>query len=166
MEQKQLFLDIGRKQSERFLERLSPGYESNTDDQFIPLPIKLLDNPKFRNGLMTKRRFRTYLWLRRYVLRGRKCNDPCDVFFNYWMNGELAVSMKLEKIAGDLNLSKSTVSDHIRQLEKDGIIAVDKVPAFEATDGKPHLVFILGTCAGNREKWFIDDVFIASKKCN
>ena len=37
MEKKQLFLDIRRKQAERFLERLSPGYESNTDDQFIPL---------------------------------------------------------------------------------------------------------------------------------
>ena len=166
MEQKQLFLNIRRKQAERFLKRYSVGIETKTDDQFISLPFKFLDNPKFRNGLMTKRRFRTYLWLRRYVIRGRKCNDPCDVFFNYWMDGELAASMKLEKIADDLNISKSTVSDHIRQLEKDGIIAVDKVSASEAYDGKPHLVFILGTCAGNREKWFIDDVFIASKKCN
>jgi DNA-binding transcriptional ArsR family regulator len=163
MQTKQQFLDIRRKQSERFLMRYSPGYESETDDQFIQLPIKLLDNPKFRNGLMTKRRFRTYLWLRRYVSRGRKCNDPCDVFSNYWMNGELALSMKLEKIADDLNLSKSTVSDHIRQLEKDGIIAVDKVSASEAYDGKPHLVFILGTCAGDQEKWFIDDVFTGLK---
>ena len=159
MEKEQLFLNIHRKQFERFLERLSPGYESNTDDQFIPLPIKLLDNPKFRNELMTKKRFRTYLWLRRYAIRGSKCNDPCDVFFNYWMNGELALSMKLEKIADDLNLSKSTVSDHIRQLEKDGIITVDKVSASDAHDGNPHLVFILGTCAGDQEKWLIDDVF-------
>ena len=164
MGQKQLFLDIGRKQSERLLERYSLGTESKTGDQFIPLPIKLLDNPKFRNGLMTKRRFRTYLWLRRYVIRGRMCNDPCDVFSNYWMNGELAASMKLEKISDDLNLSKSTVSDHIRQLEKDGIITVDKVSASEATDGKPHLVFILGTCAGDQEKWLIDDVFNGLKR--
>jgi hypothetical protein len=61
MEQKQLFLDIGRKQAERFLKRYSVGIETKTDDQFISLPFKFLDNPKFRNGLMTKRRFRTYL---------------------------------------------------------------------------------------------------------
>ena len=115
---------------------------------------------------MTKKRFRTYLWLRRYIIRRNMFNDPCDVFFNYWLDGELAASMKLEKIANDLNLSKSTVSDHIRQLEKDGIIAVDKVSASESNDRKPHLVFILGTCAGDQERWFIDDVFNASKKCN
>ncbi len=166
MQKKQIFLNIRSKQAERLLKRYSAGSESKTDDQFIPLPIKLLDDPKFRNGLMTKRRFRTYLWLRRYVIRGRMCNDPCDVFSNYWMNGELAACMKLDKIADYLNLSKSTVSDHIQQLENDGIIKVDEVSASEATDGKPHLVFILGTCSGDREKWLIDDVFITSKKCN
>ncbi len=165
METNQLFLNIRRIQAERLLNRFSEHSEPRSDDQFIPVPFSLLDNPDFRNGLMTKKRFRTYLWLKRHVVRGRKYNDPCDVFSNYWMNGELALSMKLEKIADDLNLSKSTVSDHIQQLEKDGIIAVDKVSASEAPDGKPHLVFILGTCAGDQEKWFIDDVFKASKKC-
>ncbi len=167
METRQLFLNIRRKQAERLLKRFSKSGEAErknlTGDQFIQIPFKLLNNPKFRNGLMTKRRFRTYLWLRRYVIRGRKCNDPCDVFSNYWMNGELAASMKLEKIADDLNLSKSTVSDHIRQLEKDGIITVDEVSASEAPDGKAHLVFILGTCVNGQEKWFIDDVFSGSK---
>ena len=163
MEKKQLFLNIRRKQFERLLERFSAGNESKTDNQFIPLSIKLLDNPKFRNELMTKRRFRTYLWLRRYVIRGRMFNDPCDVFFNYWMEGELAVSIKLEKIADDLNISKSTVSDHIRQLENDGIITVDEVPASETQDGKGHLVFILGTYINGQEKWLIDDVFNGSK---
>jgi len=71
--------------------------------------------------------------------------------------------MKLEKIAKDLGLSKSTVSDHIRQLEKDGIITVDEVSASEAPDGKAHLVFILGTCVNGQEKWLIDDVFNGSK---
>ena len=79
------------------------------------------------------------------------------------MKGELAVSMKLDKIAKDLRLSKSTVSDHIRQLENDGIITVDEVSASEAPDGKAHLVFILGTCVNGQEKWLIDDVFNGSK---
>ena len=78
-------------------------------------------------------------------------------------NGELAVSMKLDKIAKDLVLPKSTVSDHIRQLENDGIITVDEVSASEAPDGKAHLVFILGTGVNGSEEWLIDNVFNGSK---
>lgn len=163
METKQLFLNVQSKQAERWLKRYSECRESEPGDQFIPVSFKLLDNPDFRNGLMTKKRFRTYMWLRRYVVRGRKLGDPCDIFSNYWMNGELALSMKIEKIANDLNLPKSTISDHIRQLEKDGIITVDKVPASEAPDGKFHLVFIFGTCVNGQEKWLIDNVFNGSK---
>ena len=163
METKQLFLNVQRKQAERLLKRYSEQSEPRSDDQFIPVSFSLLDNPDFRNGLMTKKRFRTYLWLRRHVVRGRKYNDPCGIFPNYWINGELAVSMKLDKIAKDLSLSKSTVSDHIRQLENDGIITVDEVSAADAPDGKAHLVFILGTCVNGQEKWLIDDVFNGSK---
>jgi DNA-binding transcriptional ArsR family regulator len=163
METKQLFLNVQRKQAERMLKRYSEHSEPRSDNQFIPVSFKLLDNPGFRNGLMTKKRFRTYLWLRRHVVRGHKFGDPCDVFSNYWINGELASSMKLEKIAKDLGLSKSTVSDHIRQLENDGIITVDEVSASDAPDGKAHLVFILGTCVNGQEKWFIDNVFNGSK---
>ena len=71
--------------------------------------------------------------------------------------------MKLEKIAKNLGLPKSTASDHIRQLEKDGIITVDEVSASEAPDGKAHLVFILGTCVNGQDKWLIDDGFNGSK---
>ncbi len=160
---KQIFHNVQRKQVEQLLKRFSEHSEPRSDDQFISVSLSLLDNPAFRNGLMTKKRFRTYLWLRRHVVRGRKYNDPCDVFPNYWMNGELAVSMKLEKITKDLGLPKSTVSDHIRQLENDGIITVDEVSASEAPDGKAHLVFIFGTCVNGNEECFIDDVFNGSK---
>ena len=159
MEKNKLFLNIRKNQAERLLNRYSEQNVPRYDDQFIPVQFRLMDNPGFRNGLMIKKRFRTYLWLRRHVVRGHKFGDPCGIFPNYWMNGELAASMKLEKIAKDLNLPKSTVSDHIRQLEKDGIITVDEVSASKAPDGKAHRVFILGTCAGDQEKWFIDDVF-------
>ena len=163
METKQIFLNVQHKQAERVLKRYSEHSEPRPDDQFIPVSFSLLDNPGFRNGLMTKKRFRTYLWLRRHVVRGQKYNDPCGIFQNYWMNGELAVSMKFDKIARDLELSKSTVSDHIRQLEKDGIITVDEVAASEAPDGKAHLIFILGTCVNGNEEWFIDNVFNGPK---
>ena len=164
METKQISLDVRRKQAERMLKRFPELSEPRSDDQFIPVSFSLLDNPAFRNGLMTKKHFRTYLWLRRHVVRGINFNDPCDVFSNYWMNDELAVSMKLDKIAKDLGLPKSTVSDHIRQLEKDGIITVDEIPASEAPDGKAHLVFVLGTCVNGQEKWLIEDVFNGANK--
>ena len=163
METKQLFLNVQRKQAERLANRYSEHSKLRSDDQFIPVSFSLLDNPGFRNGLMIKKRFRTYLWLRRHVVRGHKFGDPCDVFSNYWMNGELAVSMKLEKIAKDLSISKSTASDHIRQLENDGIITVDTVSASDAPDGKAHLVFILGAGVNGQEKWLIDDVLNGSK---
>ena len=163
MEKKQLFLNVQRKQAEHLLKRYSEHSIPRSDDQFIPVSFSLLDNPGFRNGLMTKKRFRTYLWLRRHVVRGQKFNDPCGIFPNYWMNDELAASMKLDKIAKDLSLSKSTASDHIRQLENDGIITVDEVPASDAPDGKTHLVFVLGTCVNGNEEWFIDNVFNGSK---
>ena len=159
METKQVFLNVQRKQAERLLKRYSEHSKSRSNDQFIPLSFSLLDNPGFRNGLMIKKRFRTYLWLRRHVVRGHKLGDPCDVFSNYWMNGEMAASMKLDKIAKDLGLSKSTLSDHIRQLENDGIITVDEVSTSEALDDKAHLVFVLGTCVHGQEKWLIDSVF-------
>lgn len=163
METKPIFLNIRKNQAERLLKRYSEHSEPRSDDQFIPVPFSLLDNPGFRKGLMTKKRFRTYLWLRRHVIRGHKFGDPCDVFSNYWMNGELAASMKLEKIAKDLGLPKSTISGHIRQLENDGIITVDEVPASDAADGKVHLIFVLGTCVNGNEEWLIDSVFNGSK---
>jgi DNA-binding transcriptional ArsR family regulator len=163
METKQLFLNVQRKQAERLLKRYSERSEPRFEDQFIPFSFSLLDNPGFRNGLMIKKRFRTYLWLRRHVVRGHKLGDPCDVFSNYWMNAELAASIKLEKIAKDLGLPKSTVSDHIRQLEKDGLITVDEVSASDAPDRKAHLVFILGTCVNGNEEWLIYDVFDGTK---
>ena len=52
--------------------------------------------------------------------------------------------------------------DHIRQLEKDGVIEVDTIEPSEATDNVQHLVFVFGTCFKGRERWFIDEVFSGS----
>jgi DNA-binding MarR family transcriptional regulator len=152
--------DIRDKQNKRFLKCFRKETQPNGKyKQFIRIPFELIDNPKFRNGFMTKKRFRTYLYLSRKVIRGHYPNDSLDIFYNYWLSGELAASLPLDKIAADLNLSKSTVSDHIRQLEKDGVITVDRIEASESHDGKPHLIFILGTCTHGFEHWFIEDVF-------
>ena len=162
MDANKYYLSIRRKQAERVLSRNIKSEKRHAkykSERFVPIPIALIDNPEFRNGLMTKARFRTYLWLRRHVIRWHRPYDPCDVFSNYWMSGELSVSMKLDRIAKALKLPISTVSDHIRHLEQDGIIRVDKIIPSESPDGKMHLVFILGSCVNEREEWFIDDVY-------
>ena len=128
-------------------------------DQFLPIGFMLLDNEAFRNGLILKKRFRTYLWLRRHVVRGGLDYDTVDIYGLFWLSGKLAVSIPLNRLAKDLKLSKSTVSDHIRQLEEDWVLFTDTIDADEATDGNSHKVCVLGTCSGSEESWFIDDVF-------
>jgi len=163
MDQNQLFINIRRNQATRVLKRYAVERTNKRrkvhEGQFITLPIALVDNQDFRNGLMAQGRFRTYLFLRRYVMRAFSIGDKVGVFENYWMNGELAVSMTIEKIAERLNLPKSTVSDHIRQLENDGVIVIERVSPEESMDGIEHTVFILGSCINGIEHWYIDEVF-------
>ncbi|MBI9084887.1 MAG: winged helix-turn-helix domain-containing protein [Desulfobacterales bacterium] len=108
---------------------------------------------------MTKKRFRTYVWLRRFVVRGNLRASPVNVYNLYYMEGRLATSYPLSRIAKDLNISKATAGDHINQLEKDGVIVVDEVPPDETKDKHAHRVYILGAHSKGQESWFIDDVF-------
>jgi DNA-binding MarR family transcriptional regulator len=155
-------LEMRRERSERRYQRqLKTGLIRDYDksSMFVPIHFRLLDNPDFRNRYMTKKRFRTYLWLRCNVIRGLKGRDPANVYQDYWMNGKLAVSLTQEKLSKDLNLPKSTVSDHLRQLEHDGVLKIDVVPADQTEDGQEHRVYVLGSCLKTDEKWFIDDIF-------
>ncbi|MFH1991889.1 MAG: winged helix-turn-helix transcriptional regulator [Pseudomonadota bacterium] len=144
---------------ERFENNESLRKQVDKLNQFIPISFGLLDNPEFRNRYMTKKRFRTYLWLRRNVIRGFKGNDPARIYLNYWMNGKLAASLTQEKLSKDLNLPKSTISDHLRQLEQDGVLKIDIIPAEETEDGQEHRVYVLGSCLKAKEEWFIDEIF-------
>jgi len=163
--------EIVKFQAQRGLKRLM-GNDKRTNDavsnlgQFIPIPFELLDNQEFRNRYMTKKRFRTYLWLRRNVIRAPKYKDLCDIFMNYWMRGKLATSITLDKLAKDLNLSRSTVSDHVNQLEQEGVISVETVDASDTKDGRQHNVLILGVCRKDGDVWFIDEVFRKSSDKN
>ena len=170
MTARKFFVGVRAGQSERYFNR---HYETGAqydppaiENQFIPIQFALLDNPEFRNGLMTKARFRTYLLLRRYVVRAQTPHDPCFIFDRYWSHGELATSIKLERLAEKLNLPKSTVSDHIRQLEKDRLLEVDTIEPSEATDNVQHRVFVLGTCFNGQERWFLDEAFLGAKDKN
>ena len=148
------------RQAKRMLNEI--GTEKTPyEDQFIPIHYKLLDNPAFRNGFMRKKRFITYYWLRRFIVRRKRkhFSDPLNLFQNYWMRGELASCLSLERIAKDLNLPLSTARSHIKKLETEGIIKVDRFDADETPDGKKHEIYILGTCVDGIEQWFIDKVF-------
>ena len=157
-----VILEMRRKRSERRFQRqletgLIRGYDKSS--LFVPIHFILFDNPDFRNKYMTKKRFRTYLWLRRHVIRGLKDRDTAHVYQDYWENGKLAASLTLERLSKDLNLPKSTVSDHLKQLEQDGVLKIDIVPADESEDGQEHRVYVLGSCLEIKEEWFIDDIF-------
>lgn len=127
-------------------------------NQFIPLPFALLNNPKFRNGLLKKARFRTYLWLRRHIVRGANFNDQADIYSKYWRKGRLATCISLDKLARDLKLPRSTASGHLDQLEKDGVIDTETI---DTSDGR---VCVLGWHQNGQEHWFIDDVFANREK--
>ena len=165
MDTNEIIQNIRQQQRERFVKRYFPEEkEGPSSSPYVPVSFALIDNPDFRNGLMAKPRFRTYLFLRRRVIRGSLPKDRIDVFENYWISGELAVSMTLEKLSERLQLPKSSVGDHIRQLEQDKVIVVDKIPAARAWDNREHQVFILGTCHEGKERWFLDEVFGAAAK--
>jgi DNA-binding transcriptional ArsR family regulator len=123
--------------------------------QFISIPYALLDNPYYRNGFFRKQRCLTYYWLRRYIVRAVSSIHPemPDIFNLYWMQGELACCLSLNKISNDLKMPMSTIRGHITQLEKEGIIKVD----WHETEKQE--VYVLGTCHDGVEKWFIDQIF-------
>lgn len=139
------------------LERGKTPYEQ----QFSPIPHKLLDNPSYRNGFLRKKRSITYYWLRRFVIRGRRefYPDPLNLYQVYWLRGELASCLSVKRMAEDLKMPASTIRSHIKQLEEQGVIKVDRYDADETSDGKKHEVYILGNCLEGKENWFIDQVF-------
>lgn len=159
-------IEFRRKMAERRLQRFlndgEPQGKVSKSQQFLPISFELLDNPEFRNRFMNKKRFRTYLWLRRHVVRGMKHKDPASLYLNYRMKGELAVSVSLNDLAENLNLAKSTVSDHIKQLERDGLLEIEVIGASESDDGQLHHVYVLGNSHCDNETWLIDDVFKVS----
>jgi DNA-binding MarR family transcriptional regulator len=130
--------------------------------QFIPVSFDLLDNSDFRNHFMNKKKFRTYMWLRRRVLRSTQFktynHDPANSFRLCYKN-LLGTAIPLSELAKTLNMSRSTAGDHIQQLERDGVIKIERVPASESDDGKEHSLYILGTRSGYDENWFIDEIF-------
>jgi len=140
----------------RFMEDGEPLSLTGDFQQFLPLSFHLMDNDRFRNNFMTKKRFRTYLWLCRKIVRGNNPSDPVGVYDDYYRRGKLAVSIPLKRLRKELGLSKSTVSDHVNQLEKDGLL---KIVTAVGSDGQDYNVYILGVHDRKIEDWFVNDVF-------
>jgi DNA-binding transcriptional ArsR family regulator len=122
----------------------------------------VLDNPEFRNGLMKKGWFRTYVWLGRYIVRAEMKNDPHHLYQRYYQQGLLASCVPTRVVATALKIGKSTVSDHIKTLADDGIIETTTIHANESFDGQRYVVCIFGTHKDRKERWFIQDRFKVS----
>ena len=131
--------------------------------QHLPLFYDVLDNPEFRNGLMKKDMFRTYVWLGRYIVRAAMKNDPHRLYLNYYQKGKLASCVPTRVLAKALNIGKSTASDHINKLSEDGIIQSNIIPANKSFDGQRYVVCLFGTHKDGKEHWFIQDRFNATE---
>lgn len=160
--------EIRRQEAKRRLDtfRAKPAQKSSVRNtgqtskrQFLRVQFELLDNPDYRE-FMTKRKFRTYMYLQRHIVRAFQLRAPVDLYHEFFLfRRELAVSIPLSKITDDLKISKSTARDHIRGLEKDGLLQTHEIDACESNDGHRHKVYVLGTRYRDVESLFIDEVF-------
>ena len=130
--------------------------------QHFPLFYEVLDNPEFRNGFMKKGKFRTYVWLGRYIVRGEMRNDPHRLYQNYYQKGLLASCVPTRVAARSLKIGKSTVSDHIKALSRDEIIERVTIPGSNSFDGQRYVVCVFGIHKNGKEHWFIQDRFRVS----
>jgi DNA-binding MarR family transcriptional regulator len=161
-------IEIRRQRAKRRLENYlaRPGHGTPSQkakkflsQQFLRIPFKLLDSPGYLE-FMTQKRFRTYMYLQRHIVRACQYRAPVDLYQGFYLlRKELAVSRPLAKIAEDLQISKSTARDHIRDLEQDGLLETRDVDASDSNDGRKHNVYVLGTCHADVEILFVDEVF-------
>ena len=74
--------------------------------QHFPLFYDVLDNPEFRNVLMKKGWFRTYVWLGRYIVRGKMKSDPHRLYQNYYQKGLLAACVPTRVLVLQRHIAK------------------------------------------------------------
>jgi len=141
-------------------------HPSAPEKQFVPIPFTVLDHYDFRKNLMCKKRFATYLWLRRKVIRGDcPLNESINlVFSNYFHRSKLAVAVQISKLAKDLGMSKSTVHGHIMQLEKDGLIQIEYHEKGNHGLECGYYVYVLGEIENNKEVWFLDEIYTMKRR--
>jgi hypothetical protein len=133
-------------------------------EQHFPLFYDVLDNPEFRNGLMKKGQFRTYVWIGRFIVRGEMKNDPHHLYQNYYQKGGLAACVPTRVIAKALEIGKSTAADHIKALSDAGIIKCRTIQGKQSFDGQKYVICIFGTHKEGKEHWYIQDVYGVSGK--
>ena len=152
-----------KKQQTDKPEKKRPKKQRVETGQHFPLFYDVLDNPEFRNGLMKKGWFRTYVWIGRYIVRGEMKNDPHRLYQTYYQKGELAACVPTRVIANALKIGKSTAADHIKALSNDGIIKCRNIHTNESFDGQKYVICIFGTHKDGKERWFIQDRFNVSE---
>lgn len=113
------------------------------NNQFIVTGFSLLDNKKYI-ALMTSNKGieMTYTILRRHIVRAPMRDAYAkDVYEKYFLKGVLASSMRGEKLANILSLSRTTVKKNLAILEKAGVI---KIKQIDSKAGHDQNVYILG----------------------
>ena len=155
---------LARKKSpgKKIVKKNQDAYRMESGQHF-PIFYDVLDNPEFRNGLMKKSMFRTYVWLGRYIVRGEMKNDPHHLYQRYYQKGMLASCVPSRVLAKALKIGKSTAADHIKALLDDGIIKCHIIQGNESFDGQKYVICIFGTHTDGKEQWFIQNRFKVSE---
>jgi predicted transcriptional regulator len=113
------------------------------NNQFIVTGFSLLDNKKYI-ALMTSNKGieMTYTILRRHIVRAPMRDAYAkDVYEKYFLKGVLASSMRGEKLASILSLSRTTVKKNLAILEKAKVLEIEQI---DSKAGHDQNVYILG----------------------
>lgn len=119
------------------------------DKQFLVTGYRLIDSPEYRK-LMTKRKGMemTYQWLRRNIVRApMKDKYKNEVYDEYFVKRHLiAATIKEEKLAEDLFISRSTLRENLKDLNEAGFIKIQDLKTKTRGDGaqRPQKVYVLG----------------------
>lgn len=129
---------------------MTDKYQGQRVAPFLATPMKLLDNKEYLKWLGTTE---CKIWhiMVRYIIRApMRQGFGKKIYKNYYKNGKLAMSLKLEKIAKKAYLNSiGHVSEHIQSMVKKGFIIKHK----DKWLGRSIIVYELGFHDGNVNKW-------------
>lgn len=99
-----------------------------------------------------------YMLLYKYIIKYSNNSDRANIYHNYYKKGKLASCVPANILAERSGKSERTIYRQIKDLEKLGVIKINKIRSTNSWDKQQHSVYILGThdSTGN-ETYFINN---------
>ena len=96
-----------------------------------------------------------YPYILAYIVRGKIKDAYFDLYNDYYKKGLLASQVKEDRLAKIFGKSKFTISRWIKEIEKVGLIKIDRLKHHTYY----HNIYIVGTIKNGVEQLYRDDVF-------